>query len=164
MGGGGGGTGAVGADGRDQPGNGGTGAQFSNYTGNKIGLPFLNPLAGRYAGGGGGMDPEVPAGKDGGTGGAGGGGRGARSRPHWYGSPGLVFTGSGGGGGQWWIQLVLVQVEMVVKEWLLLDTHNQIHLQILQELHILMVIGIGDFIRWMLLKVVLGLMKFNSLK
>ena len=48
------------------------------------------------------MGYEVPAGKDGGTGGAGGGGRGARSRPHWYGSPGLVFTGSGGGGGQWW--------------------------------------------------------------
>ena len=103
MGGGGGGTGAVGADGRDQPGNGGTGAQFSNYTGNKIGLPFINPLAGRYGGGGGGM-AEVPSGKDGGTGGAGGGGRGARSRPQWYGSPGLVFTGSGGGGGQWWPQ------------------------------------------------------------
>ena len=101
MGGGGGGTGQVGSGGGPGPGAGGNGEQFSSFTGNLIGLPFINPLAGQYGGGGGGMS-EVPQSRDGGSGGSGGGGRGAISRPQWAGSPGLVFTGSGGGGGQWW--------------------------------------------------------------
>ena len=104
MGGGGGGTSSVGTDGGPGTGAGGDGAQFSDFTGPLIGLPFLNPFAGKFAGGGGGMS-ETPQSRDGGTGGTGGGGKGA---PHnnpagggWSGSNGTLHTGSGGGGGQW---------------------------------------------------------------
>jgi hypothetical protein len=101
MGGGGGGTNGAGADGGGNPGAGGAGAQFPNFTGDMIGIPFLQPYAGQYGGGGGGMS-EAPQGRDGGSGGAGGGGAGAYRYPQSYGSPGLKYTGSGGGGGQWW--------------------------------------------------------------
>ena len=104
MGGGGGGSNSTGTPGGPQPGAGGDGEQFPAFVGPLIGLPFLNPFSGKFAGGGGGMS-ETPQSRDGGTGGAGGGGRGA---PHnnaggggWSGSNGTLHTGSGGGGGQW---------------------------------------------------------------
>ena len=101
MGGGGGGTGADGTNGGGSPGSGGAGAVFPNFTGNHIGIPFLQPYSGQYGGGGGGMS-EAPQTRDGGDGGAGGGGKGAYRYPESYGSPGLKYTGGGGGGGQWW--------------------------------------------------------------
>nr|BAR39900.1 hypothetical protein [uncultured Mediterranean phage uvMED] len=104
MGGGGGGSSSVGTDGGPQPGGGGNGAQFPDFAGPLIGLPFLNPFSGKFAGGGGGMG-ESPVSRDGGIGGEGGGGRGAihnnAGGGGWSGSNGTLHTGSGGGGGQW---------------------------------------------------------------
>jgi len=104
MGGGGGGSTSVGTDGGSQPGAGGDGRQFPAFTGPIIGLSYLNPFGGRFAGGGGGMG-ETPQNRDGGEGGTGGGGKGAPANPGggggWSGANGTLHTGSGGGGGQW---------------------------------------------------------------
>jgi len=93
VGGGGGGAGAAGSNG--PPGAGGNGQQFTEFTGNLIGVPALQPLSGYFAGGGGGRgDANYGGSPANAPGGAGGGGQ--ANRP--TGNPGVANSGGGGGG------------------------------------------------------------------